>query len=70
MKAKECLTDSEKQSIKVLNFTATYDGIITSEDDIKFLLQRGIEKFIPKSRRHLVSVTENAYPIRIKLTNQ
>jgi len=60
------LTDEEKQAIRVLNFTATYDGIITSEDDIRFLLEKGIEKFIHKKRRHLVSVTQSAYPIRIK----
>ena len=33
---------------------------------IKFLLKQGIEKFIPKKRRHLVSITETAYPVRIK----
>lgn len=63
---KEFLTNEEKQAIKVLNFIATYDGIIQSEDDIKYLLQQGIEKFIPKKRRHLVSITENSYPVKIK----
>ena len=48
MTDKEFLTDNEKQSIKVLNFIATYDGIIQSEDEIKYLLKQGIEKFIPK----------------------
>lgn len=62
----EFLTDKEKQSIKVLNFIAEFDGIIRSEDDIKYLLQQGIEKFIAKKRRHLVSITETAYPVRIK----
>jgi hypothetical protein len=60
------LTDQEKQAIKVLNFIAEHDGIIQSEDEIRFILNRGIEKFIPKSRRHLVSITKTAYPIRIK----
>lgn len=63
---KEFLTNEEKQAIKVLNFIATYDGVIESEDEIKYLLKQGIEKFIPKKRRHLVSITETAYPIRIK----
>lgn len=60
------LTDQEKLAIRVLNFIATYDGIIQSEDDIKFLLTQGINKFIPKKRHHLVSVTESAYPVHIK----
>lgn len=60
------LTNEEKQSIKVLNYLATYDGIIQSEDEIKYLLNQGIKKFIAKKRQHLVSITENAYPIRIK----
>lgn len=62
----ETLTTEEKQSIKVLNFIATYDGIIESEDEIRYLLKQGIDKFIAKKRRHLVSLTETAYPIRIK----
>lgn len=66
MKNTETLTSEEKAIIKVLNFTATFDGIITSQDDIKFLLQNGIERFIPKKRQHLVSITETAYPIKIK----
>lgn len=60
------LTNEEKQSIKVLNFIATYDGVIQSEDQIKYLLKQGIEKFIPKKRRHLVSIIETTYPIKIK----
>ena len=63
---REFLTNEEKQAIKVLNFIATYDGVIQSEVEIKFLLKQGIEKFIPKKRRHLVSITETAYPVRIK----
>ena len=63
---KKFLTNEEKQAIKVLNFIATYDGVIQSEDEIKYLLKQGIEKFIPKKRRHLVSITETAYPVRIK----
>lgn len=61
------LTQKEKDSIKVLNFIATFDGVITSEDDVKFLLGKGIEKFIAKKRQHLASITDNAYPVRIKL---
>ena len=63
---KEFLTNEEKQAIKVLNFIATYDGVIEDEEEIKYLLKQGIEKFIPKNRRHLVSITETAYPVRIK----
>lgn len=63
---KAYLIDKEKAQIQALNYIATFDGIITSEDDIKYLLQQGIEKFIPKKRRHLVSIDENKYPIRIK----
>ncbi len=61
----EYLTDQEKQSIKVLNFIATYDGIITSEDEIKYILVQGIDKFISKKRKDLVSITDS-YPITIK----
>jgi len=61
----ENLTDKEKQSIRVLNFTAVFDGIM-AENDIKFMLRMGIEKFIAKKRQHLVSITDTAYPIRIK----
>jgi len=66
MKNTEFLTNEEKHAIKVLNHIAKFDGIISSDDDIKYLLRQGIEKFIPKKRQHLVSITENAYPIRIK----
>ena len=66
MEKKEFLTNEEKQSIKVLNFIATYDGVIRLEDEIKYVLKQGIEKFIPKKRQHLVSITESAYPVRIK----
>lgn len=60
------LTDKEKQSIKTLNYIATFDGVIESEDEIKYLLNEGIKKFITPKRQHLVSITETAYPIRIK----
>lgn len=59
------LSSEEKMAVKVLNFIATYDGVITSDDDIKYLLQQGIEKFIPKKHRHLVSVSKHHYPIHI-----
>ena len=62
----EQLTDKEKQAIKVLNFAATFDGVIENENDIRFILNRGIEKFIAKKRQYLVSITETAYPVRIK----
>ncbi len=60
------LTQNEKQAIRTLNYIATFDGIIVDEEEIKYLLQSGIDKFIPKKRRHLVSITETAYPVRIK----
>lgn len=62
----ESLTEKEKQSIRTLNYVATFDGIITDENEIRFILELGIKKFISKKRQHLVSITENAYPIRIK----
>ena len=43
-----------------------FDGVIESEDEIKYLLNEGIKKFITPKRQHLVSITETAYPIRIK----
>lgn len=60
------LTEKEKQSIRTLNYIATFDGVIESEDEIKYLLQEGIKKFISPKRQHLVSITETANPIRIK----
>ena len=60
------LTNNEKQAIKVLNYIATYDGVIDNEDDIKYILRQGIGKFIANGRQHLVTITEKAYPIRIK----
>jgi len=62
----EQLTDKEKQSIRTLNYIATFDGVITDEAEIKYLLDEGIKKFIATKRQHLVSITETAYPIRIK----
>ena len=64
------LTDKEKQSIKVLNFIASFDGIIQSEHDIEYLLIEGIMKFIPKKRMHLVSISQKSYPIQIKIKKQ
>ena len=60
------LTDKEKQSIRTLNYIATFDGLIESEEDIRYLLNVGIKKFIAPKRQHLVSLTETAYPVRIK----
>jgi len=62
------LTNEEKAIIRALNFTACFDGFMT-ESEIKHILKEAIVKFIPKSRRHLVSVSETAYPIHIKLNN-
>jgi hypothetical protein len=61
----EVLTDKERQSIRTLNFIATYDGIL-DDTSIRVLLNEGIKKFISLKRQHLVSITETAYPIRIK----
>lgn len=61
------LTDKERQSIRALNYIATFDGIIESEDDIKYLLNEGIKKFIAPKRQNLVSITETAYPVRIRI---
>jgi len=66
MKKNEVLTEKEKQSIRVLNYVATYDGVITNDTDVEYLLQQGIKKFVSKKRQHLVSLTETAYPMRIK----
>lgn len=60
------LTEKEKQSIRTLNYIATFDGVITNEEEIRYLLNEGIKKFIAPKRQHLVSLTETAYPIRIK----
>ena len=60
------LTTKEKAYIRAMNFMATFDGIITNEDDIKYMLDKGLERLVAKSRRHLVTITETAYPIRIK----
>lgn len=45
------LTANEKQSIKILNFIASYDGIIVDKEDMFFLMQQGVEKFISKRRQ-------------------
>ena len=60
------LTDKEKQSIRTLNYIATFDGVIESEDDRRYMLNEGIKKFIAPKRQYLVSITETAYPMRIK----
>lgn len=59
------LTDKEKQSIRVLNYAATFDGIIESEEEIRYILNQGINKFIAPIRHNLVRVTEIGYPIKI-----
>lgn len=60
------LNDIEKKAINVMNFVATFDGVIDDEDDLRYILLKAIEKYISPKRRHLVSVTETAYPMRIK----
>jgi hypothetical protein len=60
------LTEKEKQSLKVLNFVATFDGVITDESEIRYLLTQGIQKFVAEKRQYLVSLTETASPIRAK----
>ena len=64
------LTPTQRAAIRTLNYVATFDGIIDSEADIEYLLVTGIEKFIPKSKRHLVGVNTNRYPMRIEVTKQ
>jgi len=64
VKNKECLTDLEKQSIKVLNSISKYDSCITEEAMI-YILEKEIEKFIPKKRRHLVYINRVLYPVKI-----
>jgi hypothetical protein len=61
------LTDKELAYIKAINYIVSYDGIITSNEDIKYLINQAIEVLIPKYKRHLVSVTETAYPTKIKI---
>ena len=65
-KLKNKLTNEEKRVIKVLNFVATFDGLI-KEDEIKYLLDQGIDKFISKKHRHLVTISETDYPTKIKV---
>lgn len=65
-KDNEQLTDNEKSIIKALNYVATFDGVIQTQDEIKYILKLSIEKLIPKKRRHLLSISENAYPVKIK----
>jgi len=60
------LTPREKHAIATLNYIGSFDGIITSENEIKYLLQKGIDKFIAPKRQHLVRITETCYPVRIK----
>lgn len=62
---KDEFTKEEQSIIKALNFIATYDGIIKSEFEIKYLLHQGIEKLLPETKQHLVSITKTAYPIKI-----
>ena len=65
MSKNDYLTNEERQTVKVFNYIATYDGIIESEQDIHYLLEQGIKNFIPVKRRHLVKINRNIYPMRI-----
>ena len=67
--SKKELTIKEKEAIKVLNYIATFDGIIQDEIDIIYMLNAGINKFIPKSKRNLVEIQSNRYPIKIFIKN-
>lgn len=67
MRTKSVLTEKEKTVIQVLNYIATFDGLITNEDDRRYILETSIQRFIPKKRRKLLSITETAYPIKIKI---
>ncbi len=64
------LTPKEKQSIKVLNQIAEYDGIITDSQDMIILLNSVISRHIAKRRQHLVRIDENCYPIKVKYTKE
>lgn len=64
---KNVLTSSEKQAIKVLNHIATFDGIIQYEDDIKYILQSGIEEFIHPKNREYVYISTKSYPMQIEI---
>ncbi len=64
------LTIKEKEAIRTLNFIAEFDGVISLEEDIKYLLRQGINKLIHENRHHLLSITQTAYPIRIKIHKQ
>jgi hypothetical protein len=57
-------TAQEKEAIKVLNFIASYDGIIRGEEERCYLLQQGILKFIAKSRQQKLKINED-YPQKI-----
>lgn len=66
-KEKPQLSTYEKGIIKALNFLATLDGIISSEDDRRYMLEEGIRKGISKKNQHLLSITQTAYPMKIKI---
>jgi len=61
------LTPTQISAIKTLNYVASFDGIIYSEADIEYLLEKGVEKFIPKTKRHLVNININRYPMGIDI---
>lgn len=61
----EELIDKEKQSIRVLNYVATFEDNINSEN-VWSILHHGIEKFIDKDRRQLVTINSSKNPKRIE----
>lgn len=60
------LTTEEKQAINTLNFVAEFDGIIEREEDVLYILQKGIDMFISPKRKHLLTIDTEKYPLKIK----
>jgi len=65
MKNLEIFSEQENVALKVLNYIASFDGIIRDEEEIKFILNEGIKKFISKKNRKFLKVI-NSYPIKIR----
>jgi hypothetical protein len=67
------LTIRENTAIDVVNELLTYDGIITSEEERRYLAELLLAKFVSKKKIGLLRITETAYPMRVvkpKLTNR
>ncbi len=65
LSAENNLTNEEKIAVRVLNFIAEFDGVITNEYERWYLLNQGMKRFIRKKRQHLVRITKTKYTIRI-----